>query len=65
MARCEDFPCCGHVEDGVSFCPDSSGRFNCAVCGRKLAKNASSSLCKQCLDHDPDMQDYREDDSSY
>lgn len=50
MARCEDYPCCGHTDgDGSSFCPDSSGRFSCATCGARLSKNSESSLCKGCL----------------
>lgn len=47
---CEDYPCCGHgpapMGDGGG-CPDSSGRFNCVGCGRKLARRASSSLCSR------------------
>ncbi len=49
MGRCEDFPCCGHVdEDGTCWCPDEDGRFDCATCGRKLPKGAASSLCNAC-----------------
>lgn len=47
---CEDYPCCGHGPppgDGGG-CPDSSGRFNCTECGRKLAKGAASSICNKC-----------------
>lgn len=57
MPRCEDYPCCGHEENG---CPDSNGQFPCATCGRKLPKNSTSSLCKKCLkrmDDDPDRDD--------
>ena len=51
--RCEDFPCCGHVENGEVFCPDEEGRFMCAGnCGTKLAKDAGSSLCSGCLHYD-------------
>lgn len=46
MPRCEDYPCCGH-ESGD--CPDSSGRMTCVECDKKLAKNASSSICASCL----------------
>jgi hypothetical protein len=46
MPRCEDFPCCGH-ESGD--CPDSQGRMTCVECGKKLAKNVSSSICVACL----------------
>lgn len=29
MARCEDFPCCGHYDEGTynSWCPDENGRY--------------------------------------
>ncbi len=43
MNRCEDYPCCGH-EAG-----DSSGRMTCVECGKRLAKNATSSICGKCL----------------
>jgi hypothetical protein len=43
--RCEDFPCCGH-EPGD--CPDSQGRFTCVGCGRRLPRNAPSSICPKC-----------------
>ena len=53
--RCEDYPCCGH-EPGD--CPDSQGRMTCVECGKRLAKNASSSICKSCqramIRRDPD-----------
>lgn len=61
MARCEDFPCCGHGEGG---CPNSDGTFNCCTCGSKLPKNSRSSMCKACLrsaanfDEDLTGQDY-------
>lgn len=51
MPRCEDYPCCGHAPpplgDGGG-CPDAEGRFNCVLCGRKLAKHATSSICPRC-----------------
>jgi len=46
MARCEDYPCCGHE---AGDCPDSSGRMTCVECGKRLAKNATSSICAKCL----------------
>jgi hypothetical protein len=50
MPRCEDYPCCGHGPpphgDGGG-CPDSEGRFNCVICGAKLARGASSSICER------------------
>lgn len=64
---CEDYPCCGHgpepMGDGGG-CPDSAGRFNCCGCGKKLRRNAPSSLCARCLrspsrfDDDMTGQDY-------
>lgn len=68
---CEDYPCCGHgpapMGDGGG-CPDSEGRFNCVLCGDKLAKKATSAICSRCrnsrrrrvfddddLDHDYSM----------
>jgi hypothetical protein len=45
MARCEDYPCCGHEPDG---CPNSDGSFNCAQCGKKLPKDSPSSICNKC-----------------
>ena len=49
--RCEDYPCCGHGppplgDDGG--CPDAEGRFDCVLCGRKLARRATSSICADC-----------------
>ncbi len=46
MARCEDYPCCGHE---AGDCPDKSGRMRCCDCGKLLSKNATSSLCAKCL----------------
>ena len=43
---CEDYPCCGHEQGD---CPDSEGRFNCVECGKRLKKNATSSICEKCL----------------
>ena len=49
MARCEDYPCCGHE---AGDCPtiDSKGRarFRCVDCGKRLAANATSSICTPC-----------------
>jgi hypothetical protein len=46
MPRCEDFPCCGHESDD---CLDSQGRMTCVQCGKRLRKNAPSSICAPCL----------------
>jgi len=59
MARCEDFPCCGHE---LGCCPDydKGGRqLNMVcVCGAKLPIDNRSSCCDTCLgvgdlDRDP------------
>ncbi len=46
MARCEDYPCCGH-ESGD--CPDAQGRMTCVECGKRLSEKATSSICPKCL----------------
>lgn len=45
MARCEDYPCCGHEDGG---CPNEDGTFNCARCGRRLPKHNRSAVCDRC-----------------
>jgi len=49
MARCEDFPCCGHA---AGDCPeiDSKGRevWRCVECGKRLPRTATSSICAKC-----------------
>lgn len=51
MARCEDYPCCGHgpapYGDGGG-CPNADGSFNCATCGGKLPKKSRSAICQDC-----------------
>jgi len=51
MARCEDWPCCGHE---AGCCPDydKSGKqlnMKC-TCGATLPLDSSSSICSTCLD---------------
>lgn len=50
MARCEDYPCCGHTSDDP--CPDRDSKGNivmrCCDCNKRLSKNARSSLCASC-----------------
>lgn len=64
MARCEDFPCCGHE---IGCCPDfdEAGRQLNMVCtcGAKLPINNRSSLCERCLidPDDPDSEEYEHD----
>lgn len=52
MHRCEDYPCCGHgpVPYGEGGgCPDEQGRFLCVLCGKRMPKGATSSICTTCL----------------
>jgi len=73
MARCEDFPCCGHE---LGCCPDfdDAGRqlnMKC-VCGATVPLSSPTSLCDGCLrrsfaeedGYDPydDGDDYYEED---
>lgn len=50
MARCEDYPCCGH-EPGDCPTIDSDGneRWTCVGCGKLLPVNAPSSICDRCM----------------
>jgi len=45
MPYCEDYPCCGHE---AGDCPDEKGRMKCVECGKRLPRNASSSMCVKC-----------------
>ena len=59
MARCEDFPCCGHE---LGCCPDydAAGRqlnMKC-VCGATLPVNARFSICAGCMDPPPGHPDH-------
>jgi hypothetical protein len=54
---CEDYPCCGHERGD---CPDSNGRFTCVECGRRLPRQAVSSICLPCQ-----RRMYRRDCDSY
>jgi hypothetical protein len=65
MARCEDYPCCGHE---AGDCPtiDSKGRqvWTCVECGKKLPHNSPSSICRPCTRRmsrrmDDGMDDFR------
>ena len=59
MARCEDFPCCGHE---MGCCPDydeNGKQLNMiCVCGAKLPVNSRYSICKSCMRGDSDDDDY-------
>jgi hypothetical protein len=59
MARCEDYPCCGHEPDD---CPDSQGRMKCVGCGKRIPKNRPNSYCSdRCMRRDIE----REDDGQF
>lgn len=69
MARCEDWPCCGH-EAGCcpDYDPDTGEQLNMkCVCGATLPLNSRSSLCNTCLRRmaieDGEFPDY--DDEEY
>lgn len=73
MARCEDFPCCGH-ELGCcpDFDPETGEQLNMVcVCGAKLPVTARYSICAGCMrsgdsdglnEYDYDEYDDRYDD---
>ncbi len=72
MARCEDFPCCGH-EAGCcpDFDPDTGEQLNMkCTCGATVPIDSPSSLCAGCLNSDPDgfdpddNQEYPEDEDA-
>lgn len=49
MARCEDFPCCGHeAGDCPSHDKDGNERWTCVSCGKILPLKASRSICPKC-----------------
>lgn len=68
MARCEDYPCCGHgpppLGDGGG-CPDERGRFNCVLCGTKLPRGATSSICNRRHDRELIERAFDGDDYDY
>lgn len=50
MARCEDYPCCGHTPSDPCPEQDSKGRYimRCVDCNKRLPRNARSSICAKC-----------------
>lgn len=63
MARCEDWPCCGHE---LGCCPDYDGagrqlNMRC-TCGAVLPLHNRYSLCDHCLRHDPEDPDSWDDE---
>ena len=49
MARCEDYPCCGH-EPGSCPIVDQNGvaRYSCATCGVLMPPKNRSAICEPC-----------------
>ena len=68
MARCEDFPCCGHE---AGCCPNfnESGEQLDMVCtcGKRLPITNRYSICNQCLQDDCeyDHEEYDDCNSGY
>lgn len=51
MARCEDFPCCGHEQGCCPSYDRNTGKqldMKC-VCGASVPLTSASSLCTACL----------------
>lgn len=54
MARCEDFPCCGHGSD-PGGCPDYENRRVCKDCGRSFyPDNLTYDYCYRCQAPNPE-----------
>ncbi len=66
MARCEDFPCCGHE---LGCCPDfdeNGKQLNMVcVCGAKLPVNAPYSICSSCMEDEYGDDPYDDWDAPY
>lgn len=68
MARCEDFPCCGHTAGDPCPDRDRNGKIvaRCCICDGKLKKGFRSSICGGCQRRsqhaeDGDFMDYPSD----
>lgn len=50
MARCEDYPCCGHTDGDPCPRRSASGRIiaECCFCFKRLPRGARSSICVGC-----------------
>ena len=51
MARCEDFPCCGHESGSCpDYDPDTGEQLNMrCTCGAEVPLGARFSICDACL----------------
>lgn len=62
MARCEDYPCCGH-ELGCcpDYDPDTGEQLNMkCTCGATVPIDSPYSICKSCLNSPPAGSRYAE-----
>lgn len=71
MARCEDFPCCGH-ESGCcpDYDPQTGEQLNMkCTCGATLPINSRYSICDTCMnmpeDGESSIYDCLDDDDYY
>lgn len=71
MARCEDYPCCGHEAGCCPDFDDDGKQLNMVcTCGAKLPVDAPYSICQGCMrrmdveeaDYDNRWDEDREDD---
>lgn len=64
MARCEDYPCCGHTQGDP--CPERNAKgdivMRCCMCNKRLAKGSRSSICTTCQSHMARRDEYGYDD---
>jgi hypothetical protein len=62
MARCEDFPCCGH-EPGCcpSFDDDGNQLDMVCTCGARLPVTNRYSICDSCMRSDDEDDGYYEE----
>lgn len=52
MARCEDFPCCGHERDCCPSYSDAGEQLDIVcTCGARLPINSRYSICDGCMSY--------------
>jgi hypothetical protein len=65
MARCEDFPCCGHGSD-PGGCPDFENVRKCKECRRKFyPDNQNFENCPRCNAAHQIRHGYMDDDGHW
>ncbi len=63
MARCEDFPCCGHEAGCCPRFSESGEQLDMVcVCGKRLPIDNPVSICDACLKEEDDWDDDNEED---